>query len=708
MITWRAYWCFGGAVIAGAVAAVLAFFAVPLVPAGIGLAVVSLVVSGAARTVVVHADAVEHLSEQARAKAAGWVTAGVVTHAVWVLLVVLRPDLWLVWAAALALLCAITYAVASALAYTLAKIYPRVQAQRQLEAQQRPVAAVMPGVGVDPADHTHPYNIARRAFHLRGYGWLEITGWPPIISGGEVIGIAYRVQIPAGNADTKSANRTKLSGEDVEPLAIAFSKVLGIPLESGWVHITKEKAAGVYTVSVTTVDALAKVFPYEDTLEWTSIKTPTVIGHRVDGSVVTETLNRHWADTGATRSGKTSLIHTKRGHITKCRDAVLWVGGTQKLFDSVGPWIDPYLGTDEELPIQAIANGPLDTAAMLATACTIARARQTVPHRQRTGFMDIVVELDEASFFLVLNKVSAVFEGIAKNPTQLACDLVKGMGSAGVWLHLAAQRGTNNNWGDLGGDISANIHTQTVFSTNDDGEVGRATGDWKMPPPTHPGELLYTTGKGQPVHRLKAEYIQTTDPTEPVLHDGPTISDVAWSRRHFVRRLDAWSEQVARAASEWYRNRPTRADDVYEYLTGVVLDLGAIQSAAYSEAFDEATERIRAKLAAAGIATTKTDTEPAPAPQPAAAAFDVAFNQGNVTPMERPKTLKVWIEEVIADADEPMGRADIIAALAEAGYRDGKPADGQQVTNALKDLVDTGRLVRDADSRTYEATRVSA
>lgn len=715
MISWRTYWCLGAAIIVGALAALLVFFTVPLIPALLGLAAATLIAAGMARKVVMYAELFSKLPVKARDQVAGWITAGIITHAVWVLLVLLRPDLWLVWAGFLAVLCAASNGVAIALGYALTRIQPRAEAQRKIlqEAEQQTIDAanaavtvVMPP-GMEPGQ-ADPIAVARQAFALRGYAWLEINSWSSIVSGDEAIGIAYTVQIPASTGGKNNPARTSLSGEDVEPLAIAFSKVLGVPLESGWVHVAKQRAAGVYTVSVTTVDALAKVYPYIDPERWVSIKDPAPIGHTIDGTVVTEVLARHWADTGATRSGKTSLIHTKRARITQAHDAVLWVGGTQKLFDSVGPWIDPYLGTDEPLPFDAVANGPVDTAEMLACANGVARWRQTVPHRQRTGFMDIIVEIDEASFFLVMNKIFAISNGQALNPTQLACDMVKGMGSAGVWLHLAAQRGTNNNWGDLGGDISANIHTQTVFSTNDEGEVGRATGDYKMPAPTHPGEFLYTTGKGQPVQRLKAEYIQETDPTKPKLHDGATLSDVAWSRRRYVRHLDEGSARVARQVSAWYANRPTRADDVYEYLTGVVAEVSATVSPAYSDAYDEATEKVRAMLVEAGIPLIDDDATPAAA-VPAPAVPTVPVMADNVMTMHpRSKTLKTWIEEVVARAETPLRRADIIAGLAEAGYKDGEPVNPQQVTNALNDLVQAGQLVRDIPNQTYESARVSA
>lgn len=710
MISWRAYWCAAGVITAAVVAALLVFFAVPLFPTLGGLAMTSLLTRGMVQRVVRHADALRHLSDKARQQAAGWVNAGILVHLVWVLLVVMRPDLWQVWAAALAALCAVTYGLCCALRFHFATLQPRIQQQRELEAQREIELAALSEITettlLEPADDgpLAADTIARQAFELRGYDWLEVLSWTSIMADGEPIGVTYRVRVAATTTGKKNKNtRHELSSADVEPLAIAFSRVLGLELESHWVHITKQPGAGIYLVSVTTVDAMATIYPFVDSQEWTSIKEPALIGYRLGGDELRVCLARHWADTGATRSGKTSLVNVKRGHITRCRDGVMWVGGVEKLFDSVGPWIDPYLGTDLPIPFDAVAHGPQDTAEMLACAMSVGRWRQMQPHRNRTDFMTIFIEIDEASFFLVLTKVGALYQGIKHTPSALACMVVKGLGSAGIYLHLVAQRGTNNNWGDEGGDISANIHTQTVFRTNDPGEVGRATGDWKQPPPVHPGEYLYTEGLGQPVQRIKAPYIQETDPQRDHLHDGATVSDVAWARRHFVRKLDAGSERVARESSEWYRNRATSADAVYAYLTDMVVDLSDAQSPAYGAAYDEATARVAEMLKSAGIGVTDADS--------GSEGSDAAPDSGphdNVAQMSgRPKPLKGWVEEIVERAETRLSRQGIIAALVEAGYRDGAPADPQQVTNALNALVKEGRLERDAAS-TYGPARVSA
>lgn len=718
MISWRAYWCFGAAVIVGAAATLLAVFAVPLIPAAAGLALTAVVTITMARKEALFGDAFSGLSVRARQQAAGWITAGIITHIVWVLLVVLRPDLWLVWVVVLAALCATSNGAVAALTYTFTKLQPKIEAQKQQQqlesaraAQQLTITGVQ-AVAAAPPDPNDPVEIARRTFGLRGYGWLEIAGWSTIGQDGESIGIAYRVRVPASIGSSRSAvTRTELTGADVEPLAIAFSRVLGIELQSNWVHIRKEPGAGIYTISVCTVDALRKVYPYQDVPRWIPQDELMPIGHRIDGTVVTANIAQHVADTGQTRSGKTSLIHRKWAYITLRRRSVLWVGGVEKLFDAVGPWIEPYLGTNEKIPFGAIANGPKDTLEMLVCAMAIGRWRQTVPHKQRADFVDLFVQLDEASFFLVLNKVTSTYQGISVNPTTIACMIVKGVGSAHVYLHLAAQRGTNNNWGDMGGDISANIGMQTVFRTSDPGEVGRATGDWKTPPPVHQGEFLYTPGLGEPVERLKAEYIQETDPNKPTLHDGSTLSEVAWARRHFVQQLDPGSERVAREASEWYRNRATSADDVYEYLTGMVIDLSEHESAEYTAAYEKAAAEMRAKLAAAGIPLKSDTAEPAAAGEETAAPSESATASATVTPLaSRPKPLKSWIEDVVADAGEPLGRAGIIEALEEAGYQppNGGPINPQQVTNALGELVRDNRLVRDREAQTYESTRISA
>src|SRR4029077_1323709 len=128
----------------------------------------------------------------------------------------------------------------------------------------------------------------------------------------------------------------------------------------------------------------------------------------------------------------------------------------------------------------------------------------------------------------------------------------------GVWIHLVSQRGTNDQFGEAGGSITANLQVRTAFRTSDEDEIGRAFGDWKLPMPANKGEY-YIQGTDGDVRRLRAPYIQETDPKKPRLHDGANLSDVALSLAGMWQGLD---RESAWALGAVYANRPQTAEDL--------------------------------------------------------------------------------------------------------------------------------------------------
>jgi hypothetical protein len=398
------------------------------------------------------------------------------------------------------------------------------------------------------------------------------------------------------------------------------------------------------------------------------------VGYQIDGKPYRMRLDQHGADVGQSRSGKSSLINVKFAHTTRCADAVQWVCGVEKLYDLVGPWIEPFLGTDEPLPFDWIAAGPQDTAEMLAAGMRIARWRQQQPTWKRQNWKKIIIQLDEASFALILRQYFAVYEGQKIDPGKLAEMVVKGAGSGGVHLHLASQRGTHGNWGDQGGDINANLAWQTVFRSKDPAEIGRATGDYKLPMPRHKGEYWLEPGTGDLPIKLKAPYIQETDPQRDKLHNGATVSDVAWSRRSFHVELDADSQ---RAAGAVYGRRHRRAgNDLLAYLTAQRHVTPPTVQDAFGEAKDQVEAEVVAMMNAADWATS-----PAGLVTPEAG--------GGVATMTGRKTRTERIVEIVQASTTPMAKKDIMAALREQGDE----AD-QAVTNALGKLVKDGVLAR--------------
>jgi hypothetical protein len=668
MISWKLFWSAGGAVLTAAVAAMMVLTKVPVLVCVLVMAGLAVVFVAVANKVVHGAELFDRIKIESRIEIVRWLAAAAAVHAVWGVVFRLKPSLWMLWVGSLAGLALLEYWVARGHEYLLTRIKPTADARKAERAEmalQRDADLVVRKM--------------RYALSLSGHDWLVIKDWEPIGVRVPPVGVRYEARVPSRMAvagKTKDGkNAGKLDSADVEPIAIAMSEALETELATDWVHITKKPGAGAYSISVLTEDVMTQTYEYVDTPEWTSITTPALVGYDIGGEPYRMRLDQHGADVGMSRWGKSSLVNVRFAHTTRCADAVQWVCGVEKLYDLVGPWIEPYLGTDLPLPFDAIASGPQDTAEMLATVMRIARWRQQQPHHTRKGFKKIIIELDEASFALVIRNVFATYEEMKKNLSELAVMIVKGAGSGGAHLHLAAQRGTHNNWGDHGGDINAGLSWQTVFKSKDPAEIGRATGDFQLSPPRHKGEYWLEPGEdGKPVIKLKAPYMQETDPQREKLHNGATISDVAWARRNFHTELD---EGSARAAGEWYRTRHTRATAaLVAYLTGNYEPVPA-----HGSAHDEAMAQVEAEVQAM-ISVAGWQADPAPMTQESGGG--VATMVGQQTRAER-------IATIVGGSTTPMSPVDILAALKDQGDTSASP---QVVTNALGKLVQDGALTR--------------
>lgn len=685
MISRKAAAVIAAAVVTASIASLAALFALP-VPAGVGA--VALLAAGVAvwaRVVVPVTPLLGGAERRERQRIVGLVYAAAVVHVAWTVPMLTRPQWWPVWWLALAGVAALEYWAALSYEHLL---HAWSQARHTPQGPLALPSGTAAATAIEPAPVPEMVRVARRALDRAGYADVAVLDWSTIGPEDKPTGVRYPVQVDGHTAGKRRNGRDKLGGEDIERIAIAFSRVLGVQLESSWVSITKLPPAGLYSLTVTEVDTMATIYPYRDEpgLGTWSIEEPALIGYQVDGLPYYERLDAHWADTGKTRSGKTSLIHRKRARITGCYDATLWVCGTEKLFDSVGPWITPYRGTGRRAPFDAVAFGAEDSVAMLRAAMGLARWRQSVDHHLRGGFKTLIVEIDEASFLLALDEAS-----------EVVLELVKGAGSAGVFVHLAAQRGTNNNWGVHGGDINANLMAQTVFQTGDDGEIGRATGDWKLPPPRHKGEFLLNPAEG-PVVRLKGAYINETDPKKRrPSHDGPDLSEVAWARRDLDHGLDPESEQAVRRISQWYRGRPTGADELYEYLTGTVPAPVERSSSAFEQGVAMAQAALDELLGDLDGGHDEDDLPGFPAPTGQAQDGSVPPAGESVADLDSRRTWRERVLDVVRSAEQPLSPLDIAARL---GVED--PTQRQVVTNTLTALRRSGEL-HQPDRGLYQA-----
>lgn len=687
MIPWKAFWSTLAAAVTFAGAGIAALYTVTLWLALPATVVVAVVVTRVARLAIYRAAVMGGVPLPSRVMMLGWITAATYVHAGVATAFLLRPDLWALWAVVASALGAATYAVARAHEYLLARP-SAAPARQELEAQR---VEALAAVAADPVR----VNL-QGGLELGGHGWLKVVDWQPIggdpDAGEPPYGLEAMLQVPAKRPTASGKAVATMDRAMCEAIAIALSEQLDQPLISDWVTLRKLPFAGLWKLTVLTRDVMADIHPYVDTLEWTSIHTPAMVGYRVDALPYQLMLKSHGQLVGKSTWGKSSLIHTIIGHLTRCHDAVVWVCGTQKLYDLVADWVEPYMDTDEALPIDWIATGQRDTVEMLAAAMTIARWRQSRPMDQRGGWPTIIVILDEASFALGDRTVRIDFEGVPMTASDLVAAHHKGAASGDVHDILASQRDTQDQWGDKGGDVVTNRGWAAGFKTADAGSLGRLLGNYQLPNPRHKGEMLIDGQDGDDIAQVKTTYMQSSDPTKAKLHDGPTIREVAWSRRAFHTALDAGSAAVAGAA---YANRHTRMD---ASMLGYLTNSAGSTTQALPASGTAAPQLAVAGPKAAGyeLATRELDALLG-VPEPR--AVPVAAEVQGVASMVGRQSLADRIVDVVQAAPGPMSRVEIGAAM--------HPAGEQVVTNALSKLVASGVLSR-PERRLYTAALCDA
>lgn len=641
MIPWRVFWVAAGAVATAAVAGLLLLASVGVVVATtvtLGVLVV-WVVRGMLLGTTVMAD----VPLTTRAGYARLVGAATAAHGVWVTVFRYTWDTYPVYlAAALSGVGVLEYGVVSWVLY---------------QHKHRPPAPPVLGAVARPRSSTEEAMSA--ALALSGYGHLAITESVPISAGdGPAYGMRFQLQVPPGKTAPLGAGAAEMIGT-------ALSPIIGVPLETRWVQLRKTPLAGGWTLTVVLRNVMGDVIPYQDSTERVSITQPALVGYGLDRAPHYLRLDQHGQDIGQTLSGKTSLIHTKLAYLTRCTDTVIWVCGVEKLWDFVAGWVDPYMGTDYPPPLDWIANGHQDTLNMLIAGMTVARRRQKQLMHTRVGLPHIVIILDEASFALE-SRLTGTYQGSPVTASKMAAMISKGAGSANVWLLRATQRSTNDHAGDHGADTNTNVAYSGAFRSHDWAEVGRMLGykAWSLEMPTNPGEYWLDTGGGGPV-LLKAPYIQSVDPSKPRLHDGPTVSDVSWSRRGMRVALDAGS---AAAAGDAYRLRRTRMDaGMLAYLTGDP-ETNPTTTEAETDPYRRGFNAVMASLAA----------------RPTEVGVPVATMVGRRTRADR-------IVDILTGAPEPFSPTQILTQLRDEGDT---TAEIQVVTNALTKLVTEGRVVR--------------
>lgn len=703
-IQWKTFWAVVAPFISAVWVAVWLVTGSPVWIAGLATALMAAVAAYGARLLVRISPMFSRLSAPARSRVVGWLVAAVTVYAAWSTLAVSVPDLWPVWALLLPALGGATWVMARTHEYLLRYAPPATP----------PAAAALTTGGhaqlaLAAEDLTGPREgephlawLLRLAIRRAGLEWLRISN-PQMVGPAErPFGARVEAWAPIElrrihNGKVRIEQAPRLDDHDARRIALALRDITRRDIAPDWVSINEDPGrVGVYTIQANTEDVMQRVRPYKEGIEdlvdgsgrpiWRRITEPSYALWGMDGMPIGVDVARHAWILGATTGGKSAYIHREWADVTRSSDAVVWVAGTRKLYDLVGPWLEPYLGTDVRPPLDWVRADAEGVLQMLIAVMEIARWRQDQPFSARHGFVKILVYIDEASFALS-TKVKAHYDGAEVTAGDMYAECTQAVASAGIYLVAATQRGVHHAFGDKGGDASANIGREIVLMSGDEQEAGRVTGDYKLPPLRHRGECYARLGDGEPV-RAKIEYVQTTDPSKPVLHDGPKVDEVSWNRRYHQRELDAGSAQ---AAGRVYAGRHQYVTDDY------LADLRGARARGGAKAQASTPERDGEQAMASAISSifSRLGGRPiTPAPAPAAAEVP-AVEPVEPTPLAGYRTRADRVEAAVRliwrTTSTPATREDILAALHNAGDTS---ATSQLVSNALTQLGQQRRVAR--------------
>lgn len=709
MVSWKTFWVTLAATVSLVVAGALVLFRASLWWCVPGLVPLIVLCAAVAARIIHGSDMFKKLPERVRVQILRSLVLAIVIHAVWIAIFVARVRQWPVWVVALLALALLEFGLAHAHEYLLTRVAPR---PRKVRPDIEPVqTATTPTDGpqyslaaeLDRTSKDKTLLLFKAGVAQAGFGWLRVSSqWRPVHD----FGVQFFVQVPSSRAleasKTSKDSRTSATTfgfESAEPLAVGLQEVLGHGLKTDWIAITKQEFAGSYGVLVTTTDTMDRLYPFEDTPAWTSLEEPALAGYGRDAEPHFLNLAQHGQEIGASRSGKTSLIHNKIGHVTRCADAVQWVCGVEKLYDLVAGWIEPYRGHRIPLPIDWIAYGQADVLNMLVAGMNIARWRQRVPLALRRNWPKIVITLDEASFALRNRTLVAEYDGAKYTAAQLVAMLAQGALSGGVIIDLATQRSTNDHFGDQGGDTSAQLAYTAAFRTRDQGEIGRLVGNYRLSTPLHAGSFWLVSGAGDLPVLLKAPYIQEVDPARPLLHNGLTVSDVSWARRNFHVELDEGS--IAAAGPAYAARHRYMTPELEEYLTGMTLLPGVPGAAAgmpMSDAAKRGYDAVMASLRQVGNDVAEDRVEDAVPTGTTSVSSPLTV----VSSLPQGSRQDHIIEALTQHG--PMVTREIVEALTARGY---EVRSYNAVTNLLSSMVADGALSQSGRGGTYSLPGLS-
>lgn len=315
---------------------------------------------------------------------------------------------------------------------------------------------------------------------------LTISAAPHAIAGLVAVDAGHRIAIAANQLDPRSF---KLGDDDVK--------------------VYPGSKAGEVIVSIEARDLLADEIPFDLDTTPVDICDDFEVGRfATGGPAVINLFRKHVEIIGMSQAGKSTLLTVILKQIFRAPNAAAWIGGTWKLADLVGQWIDG-IAHGQNPPMDFLAATQIDVLEMLASLYEEAERRLSIPKGQRppkptADFPLLFGILDEAHHPLTNPEKVLCHDGLWRNASELVDLLVRGATGAFVQIILATQRGTNPDYGSHGGSIKTNIGLRFALATEDPNDIyrvlpGVTAATARANKLVHPGTFYMKLGTVQPV-----------------------------------------------------------------------------------------------------------------------------------------------------------------------------------------------------------------
>ncbi|MEU4804358.1 hypothetical protein [Actinosynnema sp. NPDC023587] len=497
-----------------------------------------------------------------------------------------------------------------------------------------------------------------------------------------------QVQAKAAGEDWRAVAMPKiealpaLTRKNAEDIGLAVQELLGVPVPRSGVDVTEDGQMGRVTITVTWTKPASKALPFR-VLDGSRLDPRAVpVGRDRRAHEVTADLCQHIKIVGATGSGKTALerIIILAGILV----GKVVVCGAAKVEDLVADIVDIDDGTGSpvELPIR-VAQGMDDTLKMLVAMLGEATRREHLPADERRALTPIWIVVTESTRVLTDHSRVIRWQGRDWTAGQIVGHLTRSTLFVQVYVVLSGQDFLVEFWGAEGGSIFNNTTLTAMCRSGNADERRRALGDrfYGLPDLPEPGET-YLADRGEP------RYVQLYYPQEsakPVLHDGPTIAQIA--RAHTLQPRARWTPDELAATGTWFASLPTRDSGEFRaYLQGRSRQADPPAPGTdgprseHADLLAAAGDMVAAALARTAIPLPAADAdrapEPAPVPEPEVTAA-----------VQRPPLTDRVVALVTAAGR--MGRREILAALLAEGYETSQ----QSVDNLLGRLVDVRQVL---------------